>query len=149
IMTRWFVALLVMVPLAAWADEPDPEPPGAGVKQLDGEWEMVAAKFKGTERKIAPGSGTTMIIKNGKLTRKPPARFKGKVMGTTSTIKLDPRKSPAHIDITMLAPKPTYVGIYKLEGDELTMSAATTNVNARPKDFESAIAVIVYKRKKK
>jgi uncharacterized protein (TIGR03067 family) len=148
-MARWFVFLLVLLPLPVLADEPDPEPPLAGLRQLDGEWEPVSIKFRGMERKVTPGRGVNMIIKNGKITRLLLAKVKGKLTDLTSTIKVDPRKSPAHIDLTVIATKRTTYGIYKLSGDELTLSSGMPRVADRPKDFESAVAVMVYKRKKK
>ncbi len=151
-MTRWLAALFVLFPLAAWAvlaDEPDPEPPPAGTNRLDGEWELIAIKFRGTERKVPLGRGAIMIIRKGKITRQAPVNVKGKLRDTSSTFKIDTRKSPAHIDITVTATMRTTYGIFKLEGDQLTLSSSVSNVAARPKDFESATAVMVYKRKKK
>jgi uncharacterized protein (TIGR03067 family) len=149
-MTRCLAALLVLLPLIALADEPDPEPPATGPKQLDGEWELVARKLRGREIKVAGGKAVLLVIKNGKITRQPPLRGKGKARVVSSTIRIDSRQSPAHIDTTTTTATTTRTtyGIFKLSGDELTLCAGTINAAARPKDFESATTVLVYKRKK-
>jgi uncharacterized protein (TIGR03067 family) len=148
-MSRWLVALLVLVPLVAWADEPDPEPPASGAKQLDGEWELVGRKSKGVLRKVLPGRGMTMIIQKDKMTRK--ISIKGELREMVFTFKVDSRKSPAHIDMTTTRGSLTTYGIFKVTGNELTFCTERTKdgVSTRPRDFESARLVMVFKRKKK
>jgi uncharacterized protein (TIGR03067 family) len=149
-MARLLVALLVLTPLPilALADGPDPEPPGRGVKQLQGEWDVVSIKTRGREMKLGVGRSYSMAITKDRMIRK--LTLNGKTRESTVTYKVDPRKSPAHIDTTLTTTSQTTYGIYKLQGDELTLAlGSSTDPNGRPKDFESAVSVMVLKRKKK
>jgi uncharacterized protein (TIGR03067 family) len=143
-MTRWLVALLVLVPLPVLADQPDPEPP-ARASQFDGEWELVLIRSNGREHKVAPGS-VTMILAKGKMTRKLMAG-KGGTRDIVYTYKIDARKSPAHLDMTM-GGRTTHA-ICKVSGNELLFTPPHAGMTQRPKDFESAQRVSVYRRKKK
>jgi uncharacterized protein (TIGR03067 family) len=147
-MTRWLVALLLLTPLPilALAEEPDPEPPGSGSRQLQGEWEAVSLKTSGREVKLG-GTAYSMTFTKDRMIRK--ITTKGKSREQTYTCKIDPRKSPAHIDITFTATSQTFYGLYKVKGDELTFTQGSTDPKVRPKDFESALRVMVLKRKKK
>jgi uncharacterized protein (TIGR03067 family) len=143
-MIRWLAARLLLVPLFARADEPDPEPPASGSRQLDGEWELVARKIKGVERKAR---GITLIVARGKMTQKNTSR--GRFRDLVWTIKVGPRKSPAHIDMIPATSGRANHAIYKVAGDQLSLSQAAADVNSRPKDFDSARQVLVYRRKRK
>jgi uncharacterized protein (TIGR03067 family) len=140
-MTRWLIAVLVLVPLPALADEPDPEPPPAGSKQLDGEWEVVGMRLAGKERKTP--AGWIMKFAKGKMTATRAGRE------TVNTFKIDPRKSPPHIDITYGTTNRTNHAIYKLEKDELSIAYGGATPAARPTDIASARQVLVLKRQKK
>jgi uncharacterized protein (TIGR03067 family) len=137
-MARWLIALIVVFPLPALADEPDPEPPSG----FEGEWEVVSMKIKGEERK-AP-AGFTVTFRKGKMIMK---RATGKE--TVNTYKIDPRKSPPHFDMKTAKGVRTRYGIYKLEKGELRLAYGTYNEAARPKDVDTATQVLVLKRKKK
>jgi uncharacterized protein (TIGR03067 family) len=142
-MRCFWIGLLVLVPLLARADEPDPEPPASGMKQLEGEWELNVIRLNGQERKAPAGLVYSMRIRKGKMVTRTKARE------TTSTIKVDARKKPCHIDTTNETSKATSYGIYKLDKDELQLASGTRTAPDRPKDFASARQVLVFKRKKK
>ena len=137
----WFV--LVSLPVCG-ADQPDPEPPAADLKKLEGEWQLTSLRRGGRESKLPAGIDFTMTITRDKLTTK--TNVRGKTREVVNTFKLGARKSPRHIDRTSQATRLTTHGIYKLEKDELTM--AVNRGADRPKDFTTAMSVMVFKRKK-
>jgi uncharacterized protein (TIGR03067 family) len=63
----------------------------------------------------------------------------------SSTYKVDPKKDPAEIDIIAAAgvKRPPSLGIYKLDGDTLTLCFDQEPGAARPKAFESPAGTIV------
>jgi uncharacterized protein (TIGR03067 family) len=143
---RRLIALLILVPLAARADDaPDPEPRPADLKKLEGEWELTTLRNQGRDRKIPAGIEWSLTIAKGKITSK--VNLRGRGRNTECTIKIDSRKSPRHIDQTDTTTRQTTQGIYKLEKDELTIASGPAG--ARPKDFATATDVMVFKRKKK
>jgi len=73
----------------------------------------------------------------------------GRSWEQTYTYKIDPRRSAAHIGITFTTTSQIFYGLYKVKGDELTFTPGSTDPKVRPKDFESALRVMVLKRKKK
>jgi uncharacterized protein (TIGR03067 family) len=65
------------------------------------------------------------------------------------TFKIDPSKNPKTIDI-MQGEETVTLGIYKLEGDRMTMCRSFGKGSARPTEFKSEEAIlIVWKREKK
>jgi uncharacterized protein (TIGR03067 family) len=89
-----------------------------------------------------------MVVKNEKYT------FEIGDMTETGTLKLDPSKTPATLDIK-IADGPdkgkTQLAIYKLDGDTFTLCFARPEQD-RPKEFTakagSEHAVFVFKRQK-
>jgi uncharacterized protein (TIGR03067 family) len=133
-----FLGLLVVLaaPAVRAADEPDPEPPGADARKLQGDWEIVSLSLGGG-REIK-GQGWTMKLEKERMTMT--------VKGTqTGTWKIDVRKRPKHIDMT--ANLFGSLCIYKLDKDDLTIGCNRGRAD-RPKDFASAQVTMVLKRKK-
>jgi uncharacterized protein (TIGR03067 family) len=60
-------------------------------------------------------------MRNGKDSRRPALKF-----------TLNPEKKPKGIDIEMGVPVGTSEGIYKLDGDELTICVASGGKNGKP-----------------
>jgi uncharacterized protein (TIGR03067 family) len=145
---RLFVLLLMVVMglagvVAARADDTDPEPPMADKSALVGEWELVSINHKGVDIKLPANvlQITLKLEKNGTMTMT--------TMGMTQKgkWKIDSSKKPKHIDIT--ANNQGGLAIYKLDKGELTLASGEGPQAARPKDFESAEATMVLKKKKK
>jgi uncharacterized protein (TIGR03067 family) len=119
---------------------------------LDGTYLTVESDVLG-KRELEGGTEAerTFIIRGDKM-----IAMKGS-KEEVGTFKTDDSKSPAHIDITPPAgdgPEKMY-GIYKLEGDTLTICVAlseTPRPESRPKEFKStqdAPAMIMVMKKKK
>jgi uncharacterized protein (TIGR03067 family) len=118
---------------------------------LQGEWMMISEEAKGETIPEAIVSKTKLTIKGDKWATETPL-FAGAV--STSIAKLDPSKDPKEIDLKPFGEnKHEAIGIYKLEGDTLTICANTSKeTKERPKEFkttsESGI-LAVWKRVKK
>ena len=116
----------------------DPEPPDADSKMLLGDWDLVSF---GSEGKEGPINGWTMNVKKEQMTMSFEQDRK------TAAWKLDPRKTPKHID--MPANFHGSACLYKLDKDELTIACSWARRGSeRPKDFASADVTLVFKRRK-
>jgi len=138
------LALAVGAPLK---DAPAKDPPS-----IVGEWVGEKAVAGGKERPVPEGGITFTFTADGKMVVKEGNREKG----DTGSYKADPKKDPAEIDIIPPADKkdPTVQGIYKLDGDTLTLCFGRGKAGAaRPSKFESPegsdTIVITLKRAKK
>jgi uncharacterized protein (TIGR03067 family) len=117
---------------------------------IDGTWIVTAASVGNTK---APDSYfaenmPSNVFKDGKYSQ----LAKGKVV-ESGTYKLDASKNPATIDFTIEVGEDKgklQLGIYKLEGDTLTMAVSIPGAKARPKDFDPSdeVELQVFKRKK-
>jgi uncharacterized protein (TIGR03067 family) len=125
-LTAGVVAALVVV--GAGSAQPD-----APAKSIEGKYKVVSAVFGGKEDKEKATKvtfefkGDEVVIDEG-----------GGRKEETATFKLDPSKTPAHIDITPKSDK-TVHGIYKTkatkDGLEVTI-AFSKDGGARPADFK-------------
>jgi uncharacterized protein (TIGR03067 family) len=142
------LALLWIVLLLS-ADQ-DPEPPKDVKKELaslQAEWTMGSMETRGKKAADAQVKLSRLTIKGDKWIVKIGGGKGVEPAGSTMTI--DPSKKPKTLDLkgTRSASK----GIYKLEGDTLTLCRVTGKAE-RPKEFkttaESGI-LVVWKRVKK
>ena len=111
------------------------------LEKLQGEWQLT----------VGGDDGPRMVIKGNEYTVSGGMDEKG-------TLKLDPSKKPAVVDIDITEGndkgKKQY-GIYRIEGDKFTLCVAEAGAEAddRPKEFKSdqdaGTAVLVFKRVKK
>jgi len=117
------------------------------LEKLQGEWTMVSMETRGNK---APDE----VVKQYKLTIKGDqwtvTTLKGG--GGKATFKIEPSKTPRTIDLTFETAKSDSPsrGIYKLEGDTLTL-CRTAGDHERPKEFkttEEAGILVVWKRAK-
>jgi uncharacterized protein (TIGR03067 family) len=141
-------AVALLTAGAVNAADDNPEPPVGGLKQLQGEWPMQSLGSTKPAAELAKQfqvsiKGDRWTLTSGK---------KGKL--TTWHIKVDTSKKPMTIDVFVKdGDKQTIVwrGIYKLEGDLLTV-CRTTGDSGRPTSFEpkgSKGMLIVWNRAKK
>jgi uncharacterized protein (TIGR03067 family) len=141
--TTILVGLALAVGAPTKKDPPAKEPPS-----LVGEWVGESGVRGGKPENPPPGTSLTFTA-DGKI------RFKegGDAKAEEGTYKADPKKTPAEIDINPPdGPKgETLRGIYKIEGDTLTICIAMGGV--RPTEFASPagaeIMLITCKRAKK
>jgi uncharacterized protein (TIGR03067 family) len=128
------------------AEDEDPEPPRSGLRRIQGDWEMASTEAK----------GKTFGAGKGRLTVKGDQWILGtlKDKDNPPTIKIDASKSPMTIDLLRAKGKggPVWRGIFKLEGDTLTLCRTTAVSDERPTKFETTEQggmIIVWKRVKK
>jgi len=141
--TSMLVGLALVVGAPAKKDAPPKDPP-----TLVGEW-VGESGMRGGKPENPPAGTTLTFMADGKV------RFKegGDRKAEEGTYKADSKKSPAEIDITPPdGPKgETILGIYKIEGDTLTLCFAMGG--ERPKEFAapagSEVMLVTCKRVKK
>ena len=133
--------LLVLTAIAAAGDPSDKD-------LLQGPWRVIAADI----------AGKKVSAEELRELQKDPMVFRGdKLVGRyEATFKLDPSKNPKEIDVTPSTKpgmeKMVFRGIYRLDGDELTLCLSSVPNGDRPANFTlkegDKAGVIVLKRMK-
>jgi uncharacterized protein (TIGR03067 family) len=114
---------------------------------LDGSWVPVSLTVHGKDKKV--DKDEVRVIAGNELT----IWINGKKRGAMS-LKFDEKMKPATLDLSYTAPikTPAFHGIYKVEGDTLTICRPDGTGMARPKEFKSPpgsnLSLEVYTRKK-
>jgi uncharacterized protein (TIGR03067 family) len=123
----------LLAALAVTVGAPGPkEEPKEGPPSVVGEWVAEKGVFGGNDRALPPGGVIFEFTADGHTHMR-----EGTKQPDPADYKVDPKKSPAEIDIISTAnPKqpPTY-GIYKVEGDTLTL--CVSRGGKRPTTFEA------------
>ncbi len=124
------LGLAVAIAAPAVKDKPKAEPPS-----IVGEWDGVKAVSGGREKPVPAGGIVFVFAKDGTLT----VTESGRNGPGALSYELDAKKSPAQIDLTPPAGKADspMLGIFKIEGDTLTMCLADGKDSTRPTQFES------------
>jgi uncharacterized protein (TIGR03067 family) len=150
------VRILLSLAVVALIAGDDPEPPRSAKKELDrlqGEWMMVSRETQG--RKTADSSlnryrltikGNRWLQSAGRVARKDDSKERR----TNTTFKIDPVKNTLDLIHNRDGREYLSLGIYKLEGDTLTLCSASAT--QRPKAFKTtreAGVLVVWKRVKK
>ncbi len=144
-------SLLIGLALAVAAPGPK-EPPRKEAASIVGAWEAEKGTAGGQDLPIPPGGVGFEFAADGSVTLR-----EGKRAPKLARYTLDPKKDPAEIDITANDGQPNrgvFAGIYKLDGDTLTMCVVVGPPGtARPTRFESPAGsearLVVFKRVKK
>lgn len=113
-----------------------------------GSWIGESAIRGGKETPVPEGGVTLTFTEDGKASFKE-GNKKGR---DDATYKTDAKKDPAQIDILPPKDEPSLVGIYKIDGDTLTLCFSGGKDAVRPTKFESAegsrTMLMVFNRKK-
>jgi uncharacterized protein (TIGR03067 family) len=101
-------------------------------KAIEGEWRVTYIEVDGWAGPVEKLKGASYTFADGKLS----LMNEGKV-SAQGTYQLDPSKAPKHID--MIKGEQNTAGIYELEGNKLTICAASVVGNKeRPKKFKTS-----------
>jgi uncharacterized protein (TIGR03067 family) len=144
-----YPCLLLCLAIAAPAPK---DVPKKDAPSLVGEWEGEKATANGKDLPVPPGGVGFTFNADGTMTMR-----EGKRAPRPARYTADPKKDPAEFDILPpddKADRGVFVGIYKIEGDTLTVCAAVGPPGtARPTKFEapegSNVRLVVFKRVKK
>jgi uncharacterized protein (TIGR03067 family) len=149
-MIRIVCCMLLLSAVTALPDDIDPEPPKTAqeaLKDWQGEWEFVKGDWEGllTRKRRLPDprliiQKDQMIITNGRIAKGPAIAIDDR-----ATIALNPRKKPAHIDISLPGQKEALKGIWKLNKGELTIILNEPG-QARPQSFDEGVCQVVMKK---
>jgi uncharacterized protein (TIGR03067 family) len=144
---HWLVMILVIGLLAPAGKGREPD---KDVKALEGTWQVESAEMDGQEFSGDDVADIFLVVEGD--------RYKELLKDTVKeegTIKLDPSQSPRAIDFRITSGDDkgkTQLGIYKLEGNTLTLCVAKPSDKDRPKEFAgkqgSGHTRMVFKRKK-
>jgi uncharacterized protein (TIGR03067 family) len=109
---------------------------------LQGAWAIVSQEVSGIKAtEDAVKLRKPLVVKGDTWTRP---------SGEQLTFKIDPAKNPKELDVIQSGTGATWRGIYKIEGDTLTVCRSQGANLDRPKEFKGGkgVALMVYKRLK-
>jgi len=139
-MIRTFAVVFALALVASAAAET----PKEALEKIQGTWKPEKLEFGGEPAPKEVMDKLVLTIKGNQIVGSDDAN-------DPATLELDPSKTPGHVTLTEKNGK-KQLGIYKLDGDVLTLCFAEGGVE-RPAEFkspkETKIALIVLKRMKK
>jgi len=141
----------LLIGLAVGFGAPGAKDPPKKEESIVGEWVGESMVRGGKVRPVPEGGITFNFTADGKLLISEGANGERQV----GTYKADSKKSPAEFDLTPPAEKSDkpVLGIYKLDGDTLTLCVSDDDGAARPTRFESPdgtrVMLLTLKRAKK
>jgi uncharacterized protein (TIGR03067 family) len=115
--------------------------------KLQGEWTLVSSEVGGKKRPDTENALSKLTISENQWV----VTYRDSPSTARATIEIDPSKDPKTIDLTFRGEKEPARGIYKLEGDTLTVCYGTVG-GERPKEFKTTQetgVLVVLKRAKK
>ena len=116
--------------------------------KLQGEWTLVSTEVGGKKRPDTENAVSKLTISENQWV----VTYRDSPSTARATIEIDPSKDPKTIDLTFRGEKEPARGIYKLEGDTLTVCYNATVGGERPKEFKTTQetgVLVVLKRAKK
>jgi len=127
---------------------PEKDAPKKEALTIVGEWDGEKAVRGGKERPVPDGGIKVTFMADGKMLFK-----EGNKDEETGSYKVDAKKNPGEIDISPPKEDGTLKGIFKIEGDTLTICLADKDAAERPTKFESPegtnVMLVTLKRIKK
>ena len=99
------------------------------LKQLAGEWKIVAAEADG---KPVDSRGSVTFTIDGKCTI---SSGRSGLPDLETTFSIDPTKEPKHMDVVGATSKTTHKGIYEVKGDKLRAVFQPDANGERPTEF--------------
>ena len=140
---------MVAVGLLLGAGQPKQPEAKDPAEQLQGGWHMVMLLASGEETPAQETKGGELVVLDDVY------RSKLGATAEASTFKIDATQSPKAIDFTFtsgFSKGKTIKGIYKIEGDDLTICRGLSPETARPEQFaapvDSDLVLVVWKRSK-
>lgn len=123
---------VLALPVLAGDDKDDPEPPGssAGIlRKLKGSWTVSHAIFKGKD--VKPPKNMTYLFDGDKMTIDT-----GLGKGQAKKVKIDARKRPFAITLTMEGSDRAQEGIFKFEKGQLYLALSSPKSAKAPTTFD-------------
>jgi uncharacterized protein (TIGR03067 family) len=144
---RWFGLACIVIGLIASQPKQDKDKDPAG--ELEGGWKMVLLFQNGEEVPSDLASNDELLVADNEYRTKLGATVEA------STFKIDATKKPKAIDFTYtsgFSKGKTIKGIYKIDGDDLTICRGLGPESERPDEFAaptgSELMLVVWKRSK-
>jgi uncharacterized protein (TIGR03067 family) len=137
--------VLLAAGLLVAADKPSEDAVKEERGKLEGTWTMSSLEQGGKKSAVATGKERKLTIKGDHWTVSGGAK-----KGSSMIFTIDPSKDPKTIDLSVKMGAKEHVskGIYKLEGDTLTICRCVGKEGDRPADFKSkkGYVLVVWKR---